>query len=273
MAAAGDNLRLVSEEAASAKEILKNKDVENQKLQMELGGLVTRSEELSKLAEQKDNQLNNIVLDFNGKLEALAEALKAKEQDLETAKGKVAELQHRIEHDYEIKEEELKLAISRLQMQMKETVGRNEAELKAEKQKLQAIQAEYALRDAQWTSQKDKEKETRGQMADMEASYAKLKKDSSDNTAKFTAELASAQANIAALEAKVRENEEKIQMLDKENDIIAAQLKKEMEEKEKLLKKHADVEKSLKGLSNSLKDLRKRFKFVLWLWYPNEPRA
>ena len=88
MAAAGDNLRLVSEEAASAKEILKNKDVENQKLQVELGGLVTRSEELSKLAEQKDNQLNNIVLDFNGKLEALAEALKAKEQDLETAKGK-----------------------------------------------------------------------------------------------------------------------------------------------------------------------------------------
>src|SRR3989339_549994 len=272
VAAAGDNLRSKEEETAAVKEIIKNKEVDNQKLQVELGGLLTRSDELSKLAGEKDNQINNLTQDFNGKLEALAEVLKVKERDLETAKEKAVELENRIKNDYEMKEEELKLAIGRLQMQLKEITGRHETELKAEKQKLQSIQAEYALREAQWSSQKDKEKETRGQMADMEASYMKLKKDSSDNTAKFTSELESAQLSISAFEVRIRESEEKIQKLDKENDVLADQLMKETEEKEKLLKIHMDIESRLKVLSVSLKDLRKRFKFVLWLWYPNEPR-
>ncbi|MFH1074849.1 MAG: hypothetical protein V1752_07160 [Candidatus Firestonebacteria bacterium] len=265
--AAGNNLKTAADEAAAAKEILKNKEIENQKLQVELGGLMTRSEELSKLAEEKDNQLSGITSDFNGKLEALAEALKAKEKDLETAKEKVVELEHRIKNDYKIKEEELKLAISRLQMQLKEITGRHETELKAEKQKLQAIQAEYALREAQWTSQKDKEKETRGRMADMEASYAKLKKDASDNAEKFTSELENAQSKISAFEARISESEEKMQKFDKENNILAEQLMKEKEEKEKLSKKYADMEVRLK-------DLRRKMgiKFILWLWYPNEPR-
>src|SRR3989339_430700 len=212
VAAAGDNLRSKEEETAAVKEIIKNKEVDNQKLQVELGGLLTRSDELSKLAGEKDNQINNLTQDFNGKLEALAEVLKVKERDLETAKEKAVELENRIKNDYEMKEEELKLAIGRLQMQLKEITGRHETELKAEKQKLQSIQAEYALREAQWSSQKDKEKETRGQMADMEASYMKLKKDSSDNTAKFTSELESAQLSISAFEVRIRESEEKIQI-------------------------------------------------------------
>ncbi|OGF50795.1 MAG: hypothetical protein A2231_05560 [Candidatus Firestonebacteria bacterium RIFOXYA2_FULL_40_8] len=273
--AAVNRLKTAEDEAAAAKEILKSKEVDNQKLQVELGGLVTRSEELSKLSEQKDIQINIITEDFNGKLEALAEVLKVKEKDLGAAKEKAADLEHRIKNDYEIKEEELKLAIGRLQMQLKEITGRHETELKAEKQKLQSIQAEYALREAQWSSQKDKEKETRGQMADLEASYMKLKKDGSDCASKFNLDLENAHSKIAAFENKLKESEEKIQKLDKENDALAAQVRKEMEEKEKLLKKHADIEKSLKALGNSLKDLRNKLgiKFVLWLWYPNEPRA
>src|SRR3989339_689276 len=210
---------------------------------------------LSKLDEQ-----NRYIEELKNEVAAAGDNLRSKEEETAAVKEIIK------------KEEELKLAIGRLQMQLKEITGRHETELKAEKQKLQSIQAEYALREAQWSSQKDKEKETRGQMADMEASYMKLKKDSSDNTAKFTSELESAQLSISAFEVRIRESEEKIQKLDKENDVLADQLMKETEEKEKLLKIHMDIESRLKVLSVSLKDLRKRFKFVLWLWYPNEPR-
>lgn len=254
-AEAAANYNMAKNESAAASELLKSREVENQKLQVELGGLVTRSEELSKLAEEKELRLNNATFEFNGKIEALTEALKLKEKEIETAKIKVQELEHRIGHDYEIKEEELKLAINRLQMQVKETVTRYETELKTEKQKIQSLQAEYALREVQWNSQKNKDRETRGQMADMEASYAKLKNDSSGNIYSLKRELVS-------FETKLKESAEKIFKLEEERGSFVFRIKNEAVEKDK----------SLETLNNSLKKLRRRFKFILWLWYPNEPR-
>ncbi len=283
---AGENLRAAKEETLRAAELLKNKEMENQKLQIEMGGLVTRTEELSKVAAEKDARFLELNADLSGKIEALAEALKIKERDLETAKAKVSEFEKRIVNDYEMKEEELKLAISRLQMQMKEINNRYETEIKAEKQKIQSLQAEYALREVQWSSQKEKEKEVRGQMADMEATIARLNNDSEAKRKQFQAELENSaskikefesrvkvfEGHIIALEGNISVLENRVTVLDAENNTLASQVIKETEEKEKLLKKHSEIERKLKDLSVSLKGLRSRFKFVLWLWYPNEPR-
>jgi len=265
IAVAAEKVKRTEEEALAVKEGLKNKEVENKKLEVELGGLLNRSEELLKLAGEKDEQITALTTDFNGKLGDLSEVLRTREKDLENAKTRITELEQRVTGPSGVKEDELRLAISRLQMQLKEAVGRYETEIKAEKQKLQSIQAEYALHEAMWVSQKDKEKEARGQMADMDASFAKLRKDASDNAAKFALEVENAREKLAALEVRTKESDEKLLKSTRDNDILFGRLLKETQEKERLVKKYGDAESKLKGL-------RKKLKFFLWLWYPNEPR-
>jgi len=265
VALAGNELRAAKEEALQAAGQLKNKEAENQKLQMELGGLITRTEEISRISEENTSRIFSAKTDLEGKVAALAEALKLKEKDLETARAASQELERRIANDYVMKEEELKLAIGRLQMQVKDINNRYDTEIKAEKQKVQALQAEYVLREVQWTSQKDKEKEIKGQMADMEATIASLKKDSETGRKQFQDKLENSAANIKELEEKVRR-------LDADNSTLSARAAKETLEKENLLKQQSEIDKKLKDLLVSLHVLRRRFKYILWLWYPNEPR-
>ncbi len=269
--------------------------------------LKTREEALSRVAEaersskEKDLELLGVKTKLSTQIKELSGHIEIKEKELQGIRSMLSEMEQKARADFEFKEEELKLAINRLQLQLKNVTGKTEAELNEKEQKMKSMQTEYALREVQWQQQKDSSEKDRARIALFEAEIARLREESSNSVKELQAVIEHQNRRLAETEnyLHIREEESRTAKVKLQEEVAAREELQaahlgELSAKEgmfaakewglnakigELAKERNDLEAEKVAIANrideteiALATLRRRFKLLLWFWYPNEPR-
>jgi len=230
-------------------------------------------------SQEKDLEVLSVKTRFGKQVKELSDHIELKEKELAGIKGRIGEIEQKIKNDFEMKEEELKLGINRLQVQLKTVSAKFEIELKDERQKITSMRTEYALHEVQWKAQKQKEDEYKNKIAELESSFAqiqsvaeKAEKDFRNTVEEQNRRLIEHENYIKVREDENRKAKDMIEDEQKKRTAMQAEVNEIKENNSRMASEKAEYHNKLEEVSKSLVRLRKRFKFFLWLWYPNEPR-
>ncbi|GEM_PF-6018463 len=262
---------------------------------------LARAAETERVSKEKDLELLSVKTKLSTQIKELSGHIEIKEKELQGIRSMLSELEQKARADFEIKEEELKLAINRLQLQLKNVVGKTEAGLNEKEQKVKSMQTEYALREVQWKQQKETNERDRERIALFEAEIARLREESSNSIKELQAVIENQSRRLIETEnyLHIREEENKKAKERLQEEITAREELQtahlsELSEKEglfaakewglnakigELAKAKTDLEAEKTAIENrideteqALMTLRRRFRLLLWFWYPNEPR-
>jgi chromosome segregation ATPase len=210
------------------------------------------------LLKKKDLELADINSKFLIRSKDLEFKIGEKEKEIAELKQISFENEKRLKTEFDYRDEELKLSVTRLQMQLKSVTQKFEQEIVEEKSKLKSMQAEYALREVEWKTQKEKENEIKARAGDLEAKLADLKVDYEGKESELKGMLTNLQQKLEAANRALAGKDEEVKLLSRK-------LHEEAKEREKIKIKVDEA-------NRALNKLRKKCGFFLWLWYPNEPR-
>ncbi len=263
---------------------------------------LARAAEAERISKEKDLELLGVKTKLSTQIKELSGHIEIKEKELQGIRSMLSELEQKARADFEIKEEELKLAINRLQLQLKNVTGKTEAGLNEKEQKVKSMQTEYALREVQWKQQKETNERDRERISLFEAEIARLREESSNSIKEL-------QAVIENQNRRLIETENYLHIREEENRKAKEKLLEEMAAREELQAAHLselsakeglfaakewglnakigelakakiDLEAEKTAIENrideteqALMTLRRRFRLLLWFWYPNEPRS
>jgi len=262
---------------------------------------LARAAEAERISKEKDLELLAVKTRLSTQIKELSGHIEIKEKELQGIRSMLSELEQKARSEFELKGEELKLAINRLQLQLKNVTGKTEAELNEKEQKVKSMQTEYALREVQWKQQKETNERDRERIALFEAEIARLREESSNSIKEL-------QAVVEHQKRRLTETENYLHAREEETKLANEKLREEVAAREELQASHSDELAAKEGMfaakewglnakigdlaseknnleaenaaitgrideaEAALAALRRRFRLLLWFWYPNEPR-